>query len=70
MKKLAGAASPRFPVSPFPGGLGVRFGFAEAGDAVAILPLTPFFQDGDSFKAFENVAFAASVAGCSETAML
>jgi len=49
---------------------GVGFRFAEPGDPFAILPLAAFFQDGDAFKAFENVPFAASVAGCSKTAML
>lgn len=53
-----------------PGGLGVGFCFSKAGHAVAILPLTTFLQDGDTFKAFENVAFATGIAGGAETAML
>ena len=54
---------------PFPRS-GVRFGFAEADDAVAFLPLIAAFEDFDAFEAFENVALGAERAGAFETTML
>src|SRR5438045_1863076 len=50
--------------------LSVRFGFAEADNAVAFLPLTAAFEDFDAFEAFQNVAFGAQSAGALKTTML
>ena len=50
--------------------LRVRFGLAEAGDAVAGFPLAALFKDFDALEALHNVAFCASGAGGPETAML
>ena len=33
-------------------GLGVRFGLAQTGDAVALFPLAAFLEETDAFKAF------------------
>ena len=50
--------------------LGFGFGFTQAGDAIAILPLIAFFEDFDAFEAFQNVAFGAQSAGALKTTML
>ena len=48
----------------------LAFGLAEAGDAVAGFPLAALFEEFDALEALEDVAFGASGAGGSETAML
>ena len=48
----------------------VGLGFAEAGDAVAVLPLAAFFQDFDALEAFEDIALAAEGGRRAQTAML
>ena len=50
--------------------LGFGLGFAEAGDAVAFLPLSAFLEQFDAFEAFENVALGAQSAGALQTTML
>ena len=47
-----------------------RFGFAEAGDAVAVLPLAAFLEQLDALKAFEDIALAAQYGHCAQTAVL
>ena len=47
-----------------------RFGFAEAGDAVAVLPLAAFFEKLDALEALEDIAFAAQSGRRAQTAML
>ena len=47
-----------------------RLGLAQAGDAVARLPLAAFLEQCDALEAFENVAFCAEVAGGAQAAML
>jgi hypothetical protein len=49
---------------------GFRFGFAQAGDAVAIFPLATFFENGDALEALHDITFATGGAGGAETAML
>jgi hypothetical protein len=49
---------------------GVGFGFAEAGDAVAGLPLAAFFENFDAFKPFHDIALGPAGAGCAQTSML
>ena len=51
-------------------GLGVGPGFAEAGDAVARVPLAAFFKDRDALEALEDVAFCTGGAGGAQAAML
>jgi hypothetical protein len=50
--------------------LGFAFGFAQAGDAVAVFPLTAFLKQLNAFEALEHIAFAAQ-GGCgAETPVL
>jgi hypothetical protein len=49
---------------------GVRFGFAEAGDAVATLPLTALFKKRDTLETFEDIALAAESGRRAQTTML
>jgi hypothetical protein len=51
-------------------GSGVGFGFAEAGDAVAFLPLAALFEDFDAFEPFHDIALGSQVAGSAQTSML
>ena len=46
------------------------FGFAEAGDAVAVLPLAAFLEQLDALEALEDIAFAAEGGRRAQTAML
>ena len=50
--------------------LRLGFGFAEAGDPVAVLALAAFFEEFGAFKTLENVAFATQSGGCAQAAML
>ena len=50
--------------------LGFGFGFAEAGDAVAVFPLIAFLEQFDAFEAFQNVALGAQSTGTLKTTML
>ena len=45
-------------------------GFAEAGDAVAVLPLAAFLEQFDALEALENIALAAEGGRRAQTAML
>jgi hypothetical protein len=49
---------------------GLGLGLAKAGDAVAVLPLGAFLQEGDSFEPFENVALHADGAQGPQAGML
>jgi hypothetical protein len=49
---------------------GVRLGLPEAGDPVAIFPLTALLEDFDALKALHNIALAAQIGRRAETAML
>jgi hypothetical protein len=53
-----------------PHGSHVGFGFAEAGDAVAVLPLAAFLEDFGALEAFEDIALAAKGGRRAQTAML
>jgi hypothetical protein len=46
------------------------FGFAEAGDAVAVLPLAALFEKFGALKALEDIALAAEFGRRAQTAML
>lgn len=50
--------------------LHLGFGFAEAGDAVAFLPLTALFEKFGALKALEDIALAAEFGRRAQTAML
>jgi len=50
--------------------LDFRFGLAEAGDAIAILPLTAFFEKRGALETFEDIALAAQSGRRAQTAML
>jgi hypothetical protein len=50
--------------------LHVGFGFAEAGNAVAILPLAALFEKFGALEAFEDIALAAESGRRAQTAML
>jgi len=50
--------------------LHVGLGFAEAGDAVAVLPLAAFFEKFGALKALEDIALAAESGRRAQTAML
>ena len=63
-------ATPHTPPGASQPGSGVRFGFAQAGDALAILPLTPLFEHFQALKALEHISFAAQSGGGAQTAML
>jgi hypothetical protein len=45
-------------------------GFAEASDAVAVLPLTAFFQEFRAFKTLEDIALATQGGSRAQAAML
>jgi len=47
-----------------------RFGFAEAGNPLAFLPLAPFFEQFNPLKAFEYVSFAAQEGRRAQASML
>jgi len=47
-----------------------RFGFAEAGDAVAVLPLAAFFEKLDALEALEDITLATQGGRRAQTAML
>ena len=51
-------------------GLHVRFRFAEAGDAVAFLPLAAFLEEFGALKALEDIALAAEGGRRAQAAML
>ena len=46
------------------------FGFAETGDAVAILPLAAFLEQRRAFETFEDIALATQHGRRAQTAML
>jgi hypothetical protein len=50
----------------------LRFGlgFAQAGDAVAVFPLTAFLEQFRAFKTLEHIPFAAQHGGRAQTSML
>lgn len=48
----------------------IGLGLAEAGDAVAALPLAALLEKFDALKAFEDIALAAQQGRCAQTAML
>ena len=50
--------------------LHVGFGFAEAGDAVAVLPLAAFLEKFGALEALENIALAPEFGRRAQTAML
>jgi hypothetical protein len=50
--------------------LGFAFGFAQACDAVAFLPLAPLLQKFNALKALEHIPFAAQCGSRSQTTML
>jgi hypothetical protein len=50
--------------------LDFRFGFAETGDAVALLPLTALFEKRRALETFEDIALAAQYGCRAQTAML
>lgn len=49
---------------------GVGLGLAETRDAVAIFPLTPFFEDFDALKAFHDVALSTESGSGAQAAVL
>jgi hypothetical protein len=49
---------------------GVGLGLAEAGDAVAVFPLTPFFEDFDALKAFHDIALSTKGGSGAEATVL
>lgn len=49
---------------------GFALGLAEAGDAIAFLPLTTLAEKFYTFKAFEHIALGAQGARATETTML
>jgi len=50
--------------------LGFAFRFAEASNAIALLPLATLFEQLQALKTFEDVSLAAQSGGRSQTAML
>lgn len=50
--------------------LGFALGLAQAGDAVAFLPLTAFLEYFEAFEPLEDVAFTAQSRGRAQAAML
>ena len=46
---------------------GSGLGLAQTGDPVARLPLAAFFQNGDPFKPFQDIALGAQGARCAQT---
>jgi hypothetical protein len=51
-------------------GLGFRLGFAQAGNAIAFFPLTPFLEQLRPLKSFKNVPFAAQGGRRAQASML
>jgi len=49
---------------------GFGFGLAQAGDAVARLPLAVFLEQFRALKALEHIPFAAQFGGRAQTPML
>jgi len=49
---------------------GVRLGFAQTGDAVALFPLTAFFEQFGALKTLEHIPFATQGGGRAQTTML
>lgn len=49
---------------------GFRLCLAEAGDAVARLPLAAFLEQGHALKALQDIPFCAQSAGGAQAAML
>ena len=47
-----------------------RLGLAQAGDAVAFLPLAALLENLDAFKPFHDIALGAQVGGGAQTSML
>jgi hypothetical protein len=50
--------------------LGFAFGLAQAGNAFALLPLAPLFEQFQAFKALEHIPFAAQGGSRAQTPML
>jgi hypothetical protein len=57
-------------ISNFEFSLRLAFGFAKAGDSVAFLPLTAFFEKFQALEALKNIPFSAQSGGCAQAAML
>ena len=55
---------------PAAGGLSFALGLAEAGDAIAFLPLTALLEQFDALKPLEHIAFPAQGGGGTKTTML
>jgi hypothetical protein len=51
-------------------GLGLAFGLAQPGNAVALFPLTAFLEQFQSLKALQYVSFAAQGGGGAQAPML
>jgi hypothetical protein len=51
-------------------GSGFRLGFAQAGNAVALFPLTAFLEQFRAFETLENVPFTAQFGRRAQTPML
>ena len=49
---------------------GFRLGFAQAGDPVAIVPLSALLEQRGPLEAFQDVAFGAGCADGAKTPML
>ena len=45
-------------------------GFAQTGNPIPLLPVSPFFQDLQPFKSFEDIPFAAQGGRGAQTTML
>jgi hypothetical protein len=56
--------------SPIVNASGVGLGLTETRDAVAVFPLTPFFEDFDALKAFHDVALSTESGSGAEAAVL
>jgi hypothetical protein len=50
--------------------LHIRLGFAETGNAVAVLPLAALFEEFGALEALEDIALAAESGRRAQTAML
>jgi hypothetical protein len=50
--------------------LRVRLGFAQAGDALALLPLAAFLENLHAFKTFHDIALGTQVGGSAQASML
>ena len=50
--------------------LRLAFGFAQAGDPVALFPLTAFLQQFQALKPLEHISFAAQGGGGAQATML